>query len=206
MYHYGESEDFRQFRLPDCLHFFFVVCCYSENRSRGEIIMRLSIGTDDFKEIRTDKDSSGLLCFYCDKSLLIKDLIDDGSKVIVLPRPKRFGKTLNLSMLKYFFDMTEDNISLFQGLKIADDKNIMGNWQGKYPVVFISFKSLKSKNFEQFKTDLKIIIFNCYQNYTYLKTSNKLTQDDKGKIEKYFSEDFADSGFTYCLKYLTEML
>ena len=137
---------------------------------------------------------------------MIKNVIDDDAKVIVLPRPRRFGKTLNLSMLKYFFDMTEDNIDLFQGLEITKNKKIMENWQGKFPVVFISFKSLKSKDFEQFKSDLKIIIFNCYQNYTYLKTSEKLTQDDKGKIEKYFNEDFADSGFTYSLKHLTEML
>ena len=168
--------------------------------------MRFSIGTDDFKRIRTEKSSKGQLCFYCDKSLLIKDIIDDGASVLVLTRPKRFGKTLNLSMLKYFFDITEDNSSLFQGLEIANNKNVMENWQSKYPVIFVSFKSLKSKNFEQFKMDLKINIFNCYQNYTYLKTSEKLTKDDKSKIQKYFSEDFADSGLTHSLKYLTEVL
>lgn len=169
-------------------------------------IMRFSIGTDDFKEIRTDKGSFGQLCFYCDKSLLIKDVIDDGAKVIVLPRPRRFGKTLNLSMLKYFFDIAEDNTILFHGLKIAENKNIMENWQGKYPVVLISFKDMKSTNFETFKKDLKLSLFNCYQNFSYLQKSERLEQADKNKIEKYFHEDFDESGFTYSLKYLTEML
>ena len=168
--------------------------------------MRFSIGTDDFKAIRTNVDSEGRLCFYCDKSLLIKDLIDDGAQVIVLPRPRRFGKTLNLSMLKYFFDITEDNIALFKGLKIAEHKSIAENWQGKYPVVFISFKSLKSRNFEQFKVDLKVEITTCYRKHRYLLNSEKLDQFDKEKLLQYSTEDFDDSGLTYCLKYLTEML
>lgn len=169
--------------------------------------MRFSIGTDDFKRIRTEKSSEGQLCFYCDKSLLIKDIIDDGSSVFVFPRPKRFGKTLNMSMLKYFFDIEQPGTAeLFTGLQIAEHKNIMEEWQGKYPVVSISFKSLRSKTFEQFKTDLKVAIFECYQSYTYLKTSPKLKQEEKDKIQMYFEKDFDDSGFTYSLKYLTEML
>jgi hypothetical protein len=168
--------------------------------------MRFSIGTDDFKEIRINKDSAGQVCFYSDKSLLIRDVVDDGAKVIVLPRPRRFGKTLNLSMLKYFFDISADNADLFENLKIANHKNIMENWQGKYPVVFICFKSLRAQNFEQFKTDLKITIFNCYKDFEYLRTSQKLTELDKAQIEPYFSENFNDSGFTNSLKRLTEML
>lgn len=169
--------------------------------------MRFSIGTDDFKRIRTEQDEYGQLCFYCDKSYLIRDIINDGSSVFVFPRPKRFGKTLNMSMLKYFFDIEQpETAALFAGLQIAEHKNIMEKWQGKYPVVSISFKSLRSKTFEQFKTDLKIAIFECYQSYTYLKTSTKLKQEEKDKIQMYFERDFDDSGFTYSLKYLTEML
>ena len=168
--------------------------------------MRFSIGIDDFKTIRTTASPNGQLSFYVDKSLLIEDILNDGAGVVVIPRPRRFGKTLNLSMLKYFFDMTEDNAALFDGLKIADNKNIMENWQGKYPVIFISFKNLKSQNFEQFKTDLKFVISGCYKQFEYLRSSEKLTVLDKAQIEHYFAEDFADSGFTYSLKYLTEML
>lgn len=77
--------------------------------------MRFSIGIDDFKTLRTDTDSEENLPYYCDKTLLIKDIIDDGAGVILLPRPRRFGKSLSLSMLKYFFGTTEP---LFEGLAI----------------------------------------------------------------------------------------
>lgn len=168
--------------------------------------MRFSIGTDDFKKLRTTITPDGQRPLYIDKSLLIEDLLNDMTEVIVLPRPRRFGKTLNLSMLKYFFDITEDNTALFEGLKIAEHKNIMEKWQGKYPVVLISFKSLRSKNFEEFKEKLKQSICDCYQEFEYLKTSEKLTELGKRKIEPYFSLDFDDIGFDNSLKYLTEAL
>ena len=169
--------------------------------------MRFSVGIDDFREIRTDKDALGQTCFYCDKSLLIRDIINDGAKVIVLPRPRRFGKTLNLSMLKCFFDITKpENSALFKGLKIADNDVVMKGWQGKYPIIFIGFKAFKCKDFETFKEDFKKILSDCYKNYEYLLSSDKLTELDKGKIRPYFSSDFDDSGFTYSLKYLTGAL
>lgn len=168
--------------------------------------MRFSIGTDNFKELRTTITPEGWSPFYIDKSLFIEDFLNDTSKVIVLPRPRRFGKTLNLSMLKYFFDSAEDNRELFSDLKIAEHKNIMERWQGKYPVVLISFKSLRAQNFEEFKRELKIYIAKCYQEFEYLRTSTKLTSLDKTQIEPYFTAAFDDSGFTFSLKTLTEML
>jgi hypothetical protein len=169
--------------------------------------MRFSIGTDDFKKIRTEKSSEGQLSFYCDKSLLIKDIIDDGTSVFVFPRPKRFGKTLNLSMLKYFFDIEQpENTELFAGLSISEHKKIMDEWQGKYPVVFISFKSLKCESFEKLEKALKVTLSNCYRKHKYLLTSEKLDELDREKIRPYFSKDFEESDFTYILKDLTEML
>lgn len=169
--------------------------------------MRFSIGTDDFKKIRTEKSSEGQLSFYCDKSLLIKDIIDDGTSVFVFPRPKRFGKTLNLSMLKYFFDIEHpENTKLFAGLQIAEHKNIMDEWQGKFPVVFISFKSLKCESFEKLEKALKVTLSNCYREHKYLLTSEKLDELDREKIRPYFSKNFEESDFTYILKDLTEML
>ena len=110
-------------------------------------------------------------------------------------------------MLKHFFDITEpENTALFKGLKIAEYKNVMENWQGKYPVAFIGFKAFKCKDFETFKKDFKKIIADCYQNFKYLLSSEKLDSFDKRNIEPYFSSDFDDSGFTYSLKYLTGAL
>lgn len=171
-----------------------------------EMKMRFSIGTDDFKEIRTSQDSSGRSCFYCDKSLLIKEIIDDGAEVIVLPRPRRFGKTLNLSMLKYFFDIMEDNTVLFQGLRIAENKNIMKNWQGKFPVVFISFQAFRAQNIEEFKRELKNCITECYSFHRYLLTSREIAQFDKARMESHFSPDRVDVDFADSLYNLTKIL
>ena len=168
--------------------------------------MRFSIGIDDFKKIRTEKSSGGQLCFYCDKSLLIKDIIDDGASVIVLPRPRRFGKTLNLSMLKYFFDIMEDNAVLFQGLKIGENKNIMKNWQGKYPVVFISFQAFRAQNIEEFKRELKNCILESYSCHRYLLTSRKTAQYDKVRMASYFSPNHVDMNFANSLYDLTKIL
>ncbi len=169
--------------------------------------MRFSLGIDDFKTLRTEKDSKEQLCFYCDKSLFIEDIINDGANVLVFPRPRRFGKTLNMSMLKYFFDINHpENGTLFENLKITKNKNIMGDWQGKYPVVFIGFKAIKCDSFDTFIIAFKHCIFNCYKEFEYLRTSSKLTDIDKIQIEPYFSPNFETTLFENSLKYLTEML
>lgn len=168
--------------------------------------MRFSIGTDDFKEIRTNKDSSEQLCFYCDKSLFIKDVIDDGAKVIVLPRPRRFGKTLSLSMLKYFFDITEGNVALFHSLKIAENKNIMENWQGQYPVIFISFKDFCACDYDSFLVDFKKTIYECYRNFQYLLASTKIDDALKKDMSVFFNKDFATDSLKESLFCLTQAL
>lgn len=184
-----------------------IISTVIEQVRRKQIMMRFSIGTDDFKEIRTDKDSSGQLCFYCDKSLLIKDIIDDGAKVIVLPRPKRFGKTLNLSMLKHFFDIEHpENAELFIGLKIAEYKNIMEEWQGKYPVVSISFKDLRPDTYLSFMENLKKYIYECYQSFDYLLDSPKLKNQLKKILTRYSSGEFDNEDIPESLWYLTQAL
>lgn len=97
---------------------------------------KLSIGTSDFKEIIEQN------CYYVDKTLLIKELIDAEGKVLLFPRPRRFGKTLNLSMLYYFFSNTEQVGYLFENTAIAQDAASMLH-QGQYPVIFLSFKDVK---------------------------------------------------------------
>ena len=99
---------------------------------------RIQIGASDFKELIEGNN------YFVDKSLLIKEFIENGAKIILTPRPRRFGKTLNLSMLKYFFDIRtkEETKNLFKGLKIENKKEIM-KLQGECPVIFISFKNQK---------------------------------------------------------------
>ena len=89
---------------------------------------RTPIGISDFKKLRVGN------CYWIDKSLFIKDVVES-AEVLLYPRPRRFGKTINLSMLRYFYDCREDNSSLFSDLAISQEAEIMQK-QGKYPVLF----------------------------------------------------------------------
>lgn len=100
---------------------------------------KLPIGLSDFKELIEEN------YYYVDKSLLIKEIIDSGSKIILLPRPRRFGKTLNLSMLRYFFEKTrESTAGLFQHLSIWRQGEEYTQKQGQYPVIYLTFKDVKT--------------------------------------------------------------
>lgn len=134
----------------------------------------IQIGTSDFKEL-IEKNN-----YFVDKSLLIKEFIENGAKIILTPRPRRFGKTLNLSMLKYFFDVRtkEETKDLFKGLKIENEKEIM-KLQGEYPVIFITFKNVKYFNYEDFEDGLMFLLSNLYKEHEYLIESDKLSKIDK---------------------------
>lgn len=123
---------------------------------------KLPIGISDFKKLIDEK------YYFVDKSLFIKEIVDDGSEVILLPRPRRFGKTLNMTMLKYFFEKSsEDNAYLFKNLKIDDHKSIM-NLQGKYPVIYLTFKDIKNSNFEKCYEKITELISQEYNKHNYL--------------------------------------
>ncbi len=117
---------------------------------------KLPIGVSDFKEVREEN------YYYVDKSLFIKEVIDRATKVLLLPRPRRFGKTLNLSMLRYFFEKREDSLAhLFEGLAISQEASIMPH-QGQYPVIFLSFKSCKSPNLEECLSEIRRLLKQLY--------------------------------------------
>lgn len=117
--------------------------------------MRIPIGVSDFKKLRMDTDLNVDPFFYCDKTLMINDIIQDGSEIILFTRPRRFGKTLNMSMLSYFFGTKEP---LFDGLEIAKNKHVMDTYHGQYPVIFISFKGLKHTKYEDMFEGVSAII------------------------------------------------
>ena len=108
---------------------------------------RIGIGISDFKELREEG------YFFVDKSLFIQDVIETGAKIILLPRPRRFGKTLNLSMLWHFFDLRKEDIerkngrALFSGLAI-EDKPVFSRHFARYPVIFLTFKDIKERCFD----------------------------------------------------------
>ena len=126
---------------------------------------RLAIGIDDFRKIIKED------CYYVDKTKFIEDVLQDASNVKLFTRPRRFGKTLNISMLKYFFDVreSEENRKLFNGLNIEKSKYI--DEQGKYPTILISLKSIKYETWEESLEQLKSIISNLYNEFEYIRES-----------------------------------
>ncbi|MBW6410304.1 AAA family ATPase [Clostridium weizhouense] len=142
----------------------------------------IQVGTSNFGELISCNH------YFVDKSLLIKEFIENGAKVILTPRPRRFGKTLNMSMLKHFFDVEkkEENKNLFKGLKIEREEEIM-NLQGEFPVIFMSFKNEKYSTFEEFKYGIKSLIIDLYRKNINLLESPKLISYDKQKFDEILS-------------------
>ena len=126
---------------------------------------RLAIGIDDFRKIIKED------CYYVDKTKFMEAVLEDASNVKLFTRPRRFGKTLNMSMLKYFFDVreSEENRELFNGLDIEKSKYI--DEQGKYPTILISLKSIKYETWEESLEQLKSLISNLYNEFEYIRES-----------------------------------
>ena len=124
---------------------------------------RLAIGIDDFRKIIKED------CYYVDKTKFIEAVLEDASNVKLFTRPRRFGKTLNMSMLKYFFDVrdSEENRKLFNGLGIEKSRYI--NEQGKYPTILISLKSIKYETWEESLEQLKSLLSNLYNEFEYIR-------------------------------------
>ena len=124
---------------------------------------RLAIGIDDFRKIIKED------CYYVDKTKFMVAVLEDASNVKLFTRPRRFGKTLNMSMLKYFFDVreSEENRKLFNGLDIEKSKYI--DEQGKYPTILISLKSIKYETWEESLEQLKSLLSNLYNEFEYIR-------------------------------------
>ena len=144
----------------------------------------LPIGIDSFKEIITKNG------YYVDKTVLIKEITNNISKVILFTRPRRFGKTLNFSMLKCFLEIPdcrkydnedEDYKYLFKGLEIYKDEEFLNRHSGRYPVVNFSFKKIKSTRFELAYEDFKKEISREYKRHRYVLDSDILLDFEKDK-------------------------
>ena len=155
------------------------------------------VGIEDFKELIQDE------YYYVDKTLLIDEMLMNKSKVTLFTRPRRFGKTLNMSMLRYFFDVKdkEENKKLFENLKVSDSEYM--SEQGKYPVIFISLKDLKGDTWEECLKRLKLFIFDLYAEFEYIR--EKMNEWDKRKFEKVLYEN-EDADYIMSLKFLADSL
>ncbi len=155
------------------------------------------VGIEDFERIiREDY-------YYVDKTMLIEELLINRAPVTLFTRPRRFGKTLNMLMIKYFFDVKnkEENKKLFENLKVSDSEYM--SEQGKYPVIFISLKDLKGNTWEECLNRLKLFIFDLYAEFEYIR--EKMNEWDKRKFEKVLYEK-EDADYIMSLKFLADSL
>ncbi|OUN36414.1 AAA family ATPase [Lachnoclostridium sp. An76] len=133
---------------------------------------KLPIGIENFKEFSSED------FYYVDKTLFIKELLQNWGKVNLFTRPRRFGKSLNMSMLKCFFEAGKDP-ALFNGLKIMQEKELCEKYMGKFPVISISLKSVDGLNYESASAALRTVIGNEAGRFRFLKDSDRLTNDEK---------------------------
>ena len=135
-------------------------------------LKKLPMGIEDFKRIRTDN------FYYIDKTGLIRDLLKNIAYVTLFTRPRRFGKTLTMSMLRYFFETGSDP-SLFDGLEIAKEKELCGQSMGKFPVIAISLKDVTGRNFEKAKSNLRSVIGDEALRFQFLADSTALSDVER---------------------------
>ena len=177
----------------------------------------LPIGVSDFKEIVENN------YYYIDKTKLIEDILHYRAKVNLFTRPRRFGKTLNMSMIKYFFDMEnkEENRKLFEGLSISESEHMQE--QGQYPVIYISFRNMEEVSWENCLSQIRDLIRNIYIEFKYIRKKlderelfyfdnvwfNKNIADWKGSLKaltKYLYEYYGEKAFVLIDEYDTPII
>lgn len=159
----------------------------------------LPIGIEDFKEIREE------CYYYVDKTALIEQVLDKRSKVTLFTRPRRFGKTLNMSMLRYFFETGTDS-KLFNGLYISQNAELCEKYMGKYPVIAISLKGVDADSYTKAKAQIIKIINREARRHRLLLKSEKLDSFDKELLTQLLSRNMEEDTITSSLQELTELL
>lgn len=139
-----------------------------------ETSLKLPVGIEDFQEIRR------LGFYYVDKTQLIEQLLERWGKVNLFTRPRRFGKTLNMSMLRYFFEVGAD-ATLFDGLYISQNSQMCEAYMGKFPVIFLSLKGVEGLTFEQAEYRLAELVGVEAERFSFLLESDKLTENEKSR-------------------------
>ena len=146
------------------------------------IKLMMPIGYESFKELRNKN------FYYVDKTKLIEDLLNYNGKIKIITRPHRFGKSLNMSMLRYFFEIGTD-ISLFDGLYISNNKELCEEYMGKYPVIFLTLKNVYGLNYEEtMKRFVETVGFEA-ERFKFLLDSDKLTFNDKERYRALISKN-----------------
>ena len=160
---------------------------------------KLPVGIENFEEIRKEG------FYYVDKTGLIRDLLNNWGKVNLFTRPRRFGKTLNMSMLKSFFEIGTDK-TLFDGLAISEEKELCEAYMGKFPVVFVSLKDVDGLTFENAYGKLRDILRAEISRLSFLMQSEQIAEDDKYSFERFLREQDTLDDVQKSLKMLSSLL
>ncbi len=161
----------------------------------------IPVGIEDFKEI------IDMNCYFVDKTMLIRDILDSGSKVTLFTRPRRFGKTLNMSMLKRFFEKTkEDNSYLFDGFAISGAGDKYKSYMQQYPVISISLKSMKQSTWEESFSQFKEIIANEFERHQEILKFASISGRKKKRIQGILEDTADDTVYLTALKLISDCL
>ena len=160
----------------------------------------LPVGNDSFSEIRENGD------YFIDKSEVISEILKDNFKVYLITRPRRFGKTLTMSMLEDFFDISRDSKKHFEGLKISENTSLCSEWMNQWPVIFITFKNVEGRKFENAYGALKVFIADLCKKYSFLKHSEKVNPADKEQFTALEYQKAEEENLRNSLILLTRMI
>ena len=154
----------------------------ASERSAGKVRKKFPIGIENFEEFFSED------FYYVDKTLFIKELLQNWGKVNLFTRPRRFGKSLNMSMLKCFFEIGNEP-ALFEGLRIMKERDLCEKYMGKFPVISISLKSVDGLNFKAAADALRTVIGNESKRFRFLLESPSLNEKDKTSYERLINVD-----------------
>ncbi len=179
-----------------------------EQRMEGEQMKQKMppIGFDNFEQVITGN------YYYVDKTILIKQVLELKGAVNIFTRPRRFGKTLNLSMLRIFFEDTgseeknDEKRQLFRGLQIAGEKSLCADWMTKYPVISITLKSAKQRNFEMAFYHLRETIKAEYRRHMYVLDSKNIKEAEREYFQQMMDGKAPETAYYTALKFLTDIL
>ena len=164
-----------------------------------QIKKKLPIGIENFAKLQAED------FYYVDKTMLIKELLENWAEVNLFTRPRRFGKTLNMNMLKAFFELNGDK-NCFKGTRISREVYLCEQYMGKFPVIFISLKSISAQTYEK-ACDMAIQIVNGEaRRFQYLLDSERLTEYDKDAFKSLLLPDMKESVLCSSLRILSELL
>ncbi len=138
--------------------------------------VRIPVGVESFEKIRTTN------CYYIDKTKFIAELLDKSFSVNLITRPRRFGKTLMMSMLESFFDIRKDSKALFEGLQISKDTSLCNTWMNQCPVLFLSLKDIARMEFDKSFAQLQMLLSDLCKRHSYLLKSEQVDEDDKERF------------------------